>query len=1330
MEEPAFQPIITLFDAVTDSPVYRSSVYRYDEQLELLEQWLDSLSRHLKLYTERLNKLNLETVSLCQKAIPQGIDETLIDPNFTGAVMNSFTDALQTSLSFKSKLVSNLEECLISPIQQFVKTHLKEFKAFRKQHEKALEQYESQLLKYSNIHKTKEPSSIREEAFRLHETRKEYVKMSGQHVLRILNFRSLLEHCLVERFSAATLAQRDFYNDIQLWANLDAALAYWKQWLEDDKFTCSYQLHQQQIARKRLEEEYIKLTAPDHELEKYIPTITSEQSDVALANSKWGYLFVRVSRHSWVRKWFFIHSGYFGSCQLGSNKRSIIIDTRYKLSEGDLTVFADTDRRFCFQISFAQSSYILQAETEQTMQDWITTFTRNKNDMGIVRSPSLRIKSKSSPTTALSSPASSSSPKIIQDSSSSFSNISSISVNQQSTLAIAEGSLTLSKNYSDQGSSIVMVSTTPDAEASLENSSSLTPLLVWEAARITSTSAKKLPSSSWGIPCALVPTMVNLTQDTHTAHESAPPDLPQVIWPAKPVLVDIPKITVAGYTDKMNAQNRELRRLFSGVQSQEVVLDVFGGCLRKKATRDTLTAQEIESAKSSLNWPGADAYENQLVNQLSKAGLDSPSSFGYAYTGRGFITQDTFWFYSCILMSCINTVAIRLKDIDEIKVVKDASLSSLSTEATRSMNSDLVIAIYLLRNEKNEIQKPIIIGTMMDDIDMPMQIRNIYNKIASLSSSLSSHKSVVLDVPLTFNSAIKSVPSQSTTKLFNKRPHAATVGQESKVNASSILKSNRQRGDSEPMRVTPIEKKKKAVVEAPKPVEDPDMPPSHIHVPKGPVECNCDDHLEKETEQATLPISAKRCYELLFSNEKTAPPSTGGVWEKKTNAIEGHDLTVTKWSMSDGKMQRTLKYWMPVSNPIVRMKEAEVVETQVLINKEEYIRYTVQISTKTAALPYADAFIPCVRYCITWVSKSECQLSVYLGVKWVKSVLVRAIVTRAALKGMTDSIGLFVPIIKSVAESIKDNSKEPKLLVQAGSSIAESSLHGGMDSVVEEDNDEAESVHFADYDQVIETNQAMSPPANITPAVSYSSKVERSQPVKPEAVVVNTQKRPKQHARSVSTNTAKEIKLSDYIVDLVSSHLIPTATVVLFIFTMYMMIVWYRSSSRMMQESKGNLQHNTSAPEVNYRVETRPVKKSKSRSVYIRDLDEGFLKNTILPPYAKSESYQLFLNTKNESNDQDNEIYNSHWYSVEHYRLAIDLDISRERIAMLRHDMLVIFQVLNKIDSQLVESEYTNWLLDTRLKCKYYPSLPEQDSRSEKSVVLCNDIKTQLDRLF
>jgi hypothetical protein len=49
------QPIFTLYDAITDSPVFRTNVIRYDQQLEHLEHWLDSFSRQLKLYTEKLN---------------------------------------------------------------------------------------------------------------------------------------------------------------------------------------------------------------------------------------------------------------------------------------------------------------------------------------------------------------------------------------------------------------------------------------------------------------------------------------------------------------------------------------------------------------------------------------------------------------------------------------------------------------------------------------------------------------------------------------------------------------------------------------------------------------------------------------------------------------------------------------------------------------------------------------------------------------------------------------------------------------------------------------------------------------------------------------------------------------------------------------------------------------------------------------------------------------------------------------------------------------------------------------------------------------------------
>jgi hypothetical protein len=58
--------------------------------------------------------------------------------------------------------------------------------------------------------------------------------MSGQHVVRLLQFRSALEHTVVERFSAATLAHLDdFDGGIPVWQKLDNQLASWKQWLLD-----------------------------------------------------------------------------------------------------------------------------------------------------------------------------------------------------------------------------------------------------------------------------------------------------------------------------------------------------------------------------------------------------------------------------------------------------------------------------------------------------------------------------------------------------------------------------------------------------------------------------------------------------------------------------------------------------------------------------------------------------------------------------------------------------------------------------------------------------------------------------------------------------------------------------------------------------------------------------------------------------------------------------------------------------------------------------------------------------------------------------------------
>jgi hypothetical protein len=81
-------------------------------------------------------------------------------------------------------------------------------------------------------------------------------------------------------------------------------------------------------------------------------------------------------------------------------------------------------------------------------------------------------------------------------------------------------------------------------------------------------------------------------------------------------------------------------------------------------------------------------------------------------------------------------------------------------------------------------------------------------------------------------------------------------------------------------------------------------------------------------------------------------------------------------------------------------------------------RYVVLTSTKTAQLPYADAFVPYVKYCITWVDPHHSKLSCYTGVKFLKNILVKGIVTKAAMKGMQENLAVFMPIIKNEVNKI------------------------------------------------------------------------------------------------------------------------------------------------------------------------------------------------------------------------------------------------------------------------------------------------------------------------
>ncbi|TPX31882.1 hypothetical protein SmJEL517_g04903 [Synchytrium microbalum] len=172
--------------------------------------------------------------------------------------------------------------------------------------------------------------------------------------------------------------------------------------------------------------------------------------------------------------------------------------------------------------------------------------------------------------------------------------------------------------------------------------------------------------------------------------------------------------------------------------------------------------------------------------------------------------------------------------------------------------------------------------------------------------------------------------------------------------------------------------------------------PSNITPPTAEQTCDCaaDAHHEKREVDAVLNLPARRLFELLFG-------ATDLGFNAKLHTRRGNTALVVGAFSESG--EREVKYVIPVSNPMVKVTKADTFETQKIVRREEHLVYVIETKTKTPELPYADAFTPHMRYCITWVSATSCRLVITYGVKFHKSPMVKSLIKSAAMKGLSDT---------------------------------------------------------------------------------------------------------------------------------------------------------------------------------------------------------------------------------------------------------------------------------------------------------------------------------------
>ena len=387
---------VGLKEAALDSPTYRSGFTHFAEQIDLVERWLESYVKSItKLSYEIAPFENLINGYLTQSTPPAYFSEAILDHDYTLLAMKRYSEGAKEFWTAAFTGVKKMEANMLEPINAFLQNDLRMFKDARKAVDQSQKQLDILLSRYSGLAKTKEASSLREDAFQVHEARKSYLKASMDFSVIAPQLRMALDKMLVKMFSDQwrdTRSSRQL-GTLEKWTGDIERVRGWSREMENGERTFRRELQQ---ARQQIEESAEAAIRPSRELDDYSLDATHKSRGPSTANlqtfglrsrparaEKQGWLNLRTvsgkpSRTVWLRRWFYVKSGIFGWLVQGSRSGAVEESERIGVLLCSVRASNSDDRRHVFEVKTKDTTIILQAETQPELNDWLVAFDTAK----------------------------------------------------------------------------------------------------------------------------------------------------------------------------------------------------------------------------------------------------------------------------------------------------------------------------------------------------------------------------------------------------------------------------------------------------------------------------------------------------------------------------------------------------------------------------------------------------------------------------------------------------------------------------------------------------------------------------------------------------------------------------------------------------------------------------------------------------------------------------------------------------------------------------------------------------------------------------------------
>ncbi|KAF7679239.1 transcription factor 3 [Alternaria burnsii] len=398
--EPVSRPLdlipVVIKEAALDSPTFRATAVHYGDQIELIERWLTSfVTATSKLAAECNNMQALVDTYIQASHPPLQLSEAVVDHDYTVLALKRFGEGAREFWNGTLRSIKRAEQTMCEPMRAFVSNDLRMLKEARKNLDSTQRTFDGAIARYAGQVKTKEASSLREDAFQLHEARRAYLQASMNFCVMAPQVRLTLDKILVKvvneqwkDMKAATEASSKGFgastSDVE-------RVRGWSKEMENGERVFKRELH---LARQQIEGAAEVSARPSRDLDTYaastVPYLGTAPSSANLQSpakpefgiekaEKQGWLFQRTitgkpARTYWVRRWFFVKNGIFGWLTQGT--RSGAVEESEKIGVllcGIRPAFAE-ERRFCFEVKTKDTTILLQAETQNDITEWISSF--------------------------------------------------------------------------------------------------------------------------------------------------------------------------------------------------------------------------------------------------------------------------------------------------------------------------------------------------------------------------------------------------------------------------------------------------------------------------------------------------------------------------------------------------------------------------------------------------------------------------------------------------------------------------------------------------------------------------------------------------------------------------------------------------------------------------------------------------------------------------------------------------------------------------------------------------------------------------------------------